>query len=116
MGKTKRNAPLVRRNIIHRHARMRSGAGFHNDKRKGNWKMEIQNEMTDMVPPQPVEMSLVEFRNEHDVFNGTQLEDALKEWNEDVLVPTLCREGCETHKDAYCSHGCPSIFVKLGRV
>lgn len=92
-----------RRNIIHRHARLKSGAGVHKDKRKSNWKEELN-----------MEISLIEFRAEHSIYNGTDMKDALDSWATDSVVPALCREGCEVEPDGSCEHGCPSILVKLG--
>ena len=92
---------LKHRNIIHRHARLRSGAGGHKDKRK---------EYPDM---EDVRMSLKDFREEHGITCGTDLQDALKEWREDETVPALCHNGCEVSHDAECEHGCPSILKAL---
>ena len=95
---------MKRRNIIHRHAKLRSGAGIHRDKRRDNFREEMQMEMT-----------LAQFREEHSIYNGTDLLDAVSSWSEDDKVPSLCRDGCEVDRGGHCQHGCPSILVKLGK-
>ena len=91
------------RNIIHRHARLRSGAGIHKDKRQDNWEDEIY-----------MEMSLKDFREEHCIYNGTDMAEAVEGWKQDETAPALCRNGCEVPHDGKCEHGCPSILLKLG--
>lgn len=103
--KGKRAAPK-RRNIVHRHAKLRSGAGVHKDKRK----LIVWREETEM------ELTLLEFREEHCIFNGTDMADAVKGWLEDTTAPAMCRNGCEVPHAGKCEHGCPSILVKLGKV
>lgn len=102
--KGKREKP-ARRNIIHRHAKLRSGAGFHKDKRKSTRsanKVEI------------MQMTLSEFKAEHGICNGTDMMDALEEWNSDGIVPAMCKEGCEVEPDGICEHGCQSILLRMG--
>ena len=94
---------MKRRNIIHRHAKLRSGAGIHRDKRRDNFREEMQMEMT-----------LAQFREEHSIFSGTDMQDALTSWAEDDKVPALCREGCEVEQDGKCPHGCDSILIRMG--
>ena len=94
---------MKRRNIIHRHARLRSGSGFHSDKRQDNWRKEITMQMT-----------LAEFKAEHSITSGTEMMDALEEWSVDSVVPALCKDGCEVEPDGACEHGCPSILVRMG--
>jgi hypothetical protein len=94
-----------RRNIIHRHARLKSGAGVHTDKRNHNWK-----EDTDM------RMTLKEFREEHGIENGTDMKVALEDWAIDSVVPALCHDGCEVEPDGECEHGNPSILIRLGLI
>jgi hypothetical protein len=94
----------ARRNIIHRHARLRSGAGVHTDKRQEtNWKEENNMRMT-----------LKEFRAEYGIESGTDMQDALNDWSADSVVPALCHEGCEVEPDGECEHGNPSILIRLG--
>lgn len=103
-GKTKRGAPK-RRNIIHRHAKLKSGAGFHSDKRKQH-KQRMERE--------DMRISLMDFREEHGITNGTDMVEALNEWSTDSVVPALCSEGCEVEPDGECEHGCPSILIRMG--
>jgi hypothetical protein len=104
---------LPRRNIVHRHARLRSGAGSHKVKPRAvvtvdDWREEYgDNEM---------EMSLKDFREEHGIYNGTDFQDALKDWKAENVVPALCKGGCECARDGKCEHGNPSILVHLGEV
>lgn len=94
---------IKRRNIVHRHARLRSGAGVHSDKRENNWRKDIEMQMT-----------LSEFKAEHGITSGTEMMDALEEWSSDSVVPALCQDGCEVEPDGQCEHGCPSILVRMG--
>lgn len=93
----------ARRNIIHRHARLKSGAGVHSDKRQDNWKGNIT-----------MQLSLTQFKEEHGIFSGTDMADALQEWSTDSVVPAMCADGCEVEPDGSCEHGCPSILVRMG--
>ena len=94
---------MKRRNIIHRHAKLRSGAGVHSDKRKST--PEGENDMR---------MTLKEFREEHGIESGTDMHNALDSWSEDVIVPALCHDGCEVEPDGECEHGNPSILIRMG--
>ena len=106
MGKTKgKRAAPKRRNIIHRHAKLRSGAGVHRDKRRQYKKRIAREEM---------QMTIMEFREEHGITSGTDMVDALEEWSTDSVVPALCHDGCEVEPDGECQHGCPSILVRMG--
>lgn len=91
------------RNIIHRHARLRTGAGVHKTIDRNQWNYE-----DDMV-----EMTLSEFRAEHGITSGTEMVDALDEWRQDDLVPALCHHGCEVKQHETCKHGCPSILIRM---
>lgn len=103
-GKTKRAKPK-RRNIIHQHAKRRSGAGVHSDKRK---------QISQRMEREDMKISLTDFRAEHGITNGTDMMDALNEWSMDSVVPALCSEGCEVEPDGECEHGCPSILIRMG--
>lgn len=101
---------LARRNIIHRHARLRSGAGTH----KVKPRVEVTAADWDDYGDNEMEMTLEEFRKEHSISNGTELQDALQEWVTDTVVPALCKGGCEVSPDGKCEHGNPSILVRMG--
>lgn len=115
------------RNIIHRHARLRSGAGVHKDKRQDVMTAQELDDAwtaadyarhgtpeTFFTPEDNMEMSLKEFREEHCIYDGTDMQDAVKGWQEDETAPAMCRNGCEVPHDGKCVHGCPSILLKLG--
>lgn len=95
----------MRRNIIHRHARLRSGAGFHS-------KRDNNNERKAHMALQ----TMKDFRAEHGIYNGSDLQAALEEWSADSVVPAMCDEGCEVEPDGECEHGCPSILVRMGLI
>jgi hypothetical protein len=61
-------------------------------------------------------MTLKEFRAEHGITSGTEMQDALAEWTTDSVVPAMCKEGCEVEPDGACEHGCPSILVAVGMI
>lgn len=63
-----------------------------------------------------MEMSLVEFREEHGITNGTDMMEALSDWSMDSVVPALCKGGCEVEPDGRCEHDQPSILLRLGMV
>ena len=104
MGR-KTKAKPKRRNIIHRHAKLRSGAGVHSDKRK---------QISQRMEREDMKISLTDFRAEHGITNGTDMVDALAEWSSDSVVPALCSEGCEVEPDGQCEHGGVSILVRMG--
>mgnify|MGYP003346224126 CR=1 FL=1 len=104
MGSKSKKAPK-RRNIIHQHAKRRSGAGVHHDKRR---------KIKQKIGKEDMQISLSDFRAEHGITNGTDMVDALAEWSSDSVVPALCSEGCEVEPDGQCEHGCPSILVRMG--
>ena len=104
MGR-KTKAKPKRRNIIHQHAKRRSGAGVHRDKRR-----LIKNN----IAKEDMQISLSDFRVEHGIQNGTDMMDALNEWSSDSVVPALCSEGCEVEPDGQCEHGGVSILVRMG--
>lgn len=94
---------MTHRNIIHLHARLRSGAGYHKIQKHTNWKEEID-----------MRLSLQQFKAEHGIHNGTDMMNALEEWSSDSVVPAMCQDGCEVEPDGHCEHGCPSILVRMG--
>lgn len=98
------------RNIIHRHARLRSGAGSH----KVKPRVEVTAADWDEYGDNEMEMSLEEFRREHSITSGTDFQDALSEWATDSVVPALCKGGCECEPDGKCQHGNPSILIRMG--
>jgi hypothetical protein len=107
---------MKRRSIIHRHAHLRSGAGTHKTPRRQDvianedWvavNYERENEML---------MTLKEFRAEHGIESGTDMQEALTDWVTDSVVPAMCKDGCEVEPDGICEHGCPSILVAVGVV
>ncbi|MFZ9327912.1 MAG: hypothetical protein ACO24H_10785 [Polynucleobacter sp.] len=110
-----------RRNIIHRHAKLKSGAGVHKNKRaKRVQRLKTRDLVNDEDGIKPKQrrakkmMTLVEFREEHGIQNGTDMMDALQEWSTDSVVPALCHEGCEVEPDGRCEHDCPSILIRMG--
>jgi len=106
MGKIKgRRAAPKRRNIIHRHAKLRSGAGTHKDKRI-QFKQQIERE--------DMQMTMHEFRELHSIENGTDMMEAMEQWSTDETVPAICNQGCEVEPDGKCEHGCPSILIRMG--
>lgn len=123
-GRTKRAKPK-RRNIIHRHAKLRSGAGIHKTKRRQDIITDADWAAADyarhgtpevFLAPEDKNMkiSLTDFRAEHGITNGTDMMDALNEWSMDSVVPALCSEGCEVEPDGTCEHGCESILIRMG--
>ncbi len=102
--KGKRAAPK-RRNIIHRHAKLKSGAGVHKDKRI-QFKQQIERK--------DMQMTMHEFRVFHSIENGTDMMEAMEQWSTDSVVPAVCSQGCEIEPDGHCEHGCPSIMIRMG--
>ena len=127
MGR-KTKAKPKRRNIIHRHAKLRSGAGVHKTKRRQDVVTDDDWAAADyarygtpevfLAPDHPedksMQISLSDFRVEHGIQNGTDMMDALNEWSSDSVVPALCSEGCEVEPDGQCEHGGVSILVRMG--
>ena len=119
--KGKRAAPK-RRNIIHRHAKLKSGAGVHKTKRRQDVVTDADWAAADYAQyggstetkEKDMRISLSDFRAEHGINSGTDMVDALAEWSSDSVVPALCSEGCEVEPDGQCEHGCPSILVRMG--
>lgn len=101
--RTKGNKKPARRNIIHQHARLKSGAGVHSNKQADNWKGNIS-----------MQLSLAQFKEEHGITSGADMTDALNEWISDSIVPAMCAEGCEVEPDGECVHGCQSILIRMG--
>lgn len=119
MGRKAKAAPK-RRNIIHRHAKLRSGAGIHKTKRRQDvvtdtdWAAADYARYGGNTKDKNMQISLSDFRAEHGINSGTDMVDALAEWSSDSVVPALCSEGCEVEPDGECQHGCPSILVRMG--
>lgn len=109
----------ARRNIIHRHARLRSGAGTHKVKERdvvteADWDAADYSRFGRRKESNNMELTLKEFREEHGISNGTDFQDALQEWVTDSVVPALCKCGCEVEPDGVCEHNCPSILLRMG--
>lgn len=126
MAKNKR-AKVAHRNIIHRHARLRTGAGVHKTTRVKPSEAVTEDDWAaadyarygtpeNIGEENYMEISLKEFREEHSINNGTDMQDALQEWSTDSVVPALCKMGCEVEPDGQCEHGCPSILIRLGMI
>ena len=123
MGRKAKKAPK-RRNIIHQHAKRRSGAGVHRDKRRqdvvtdivtdDDWAAADYARYGGNTKDKNMQISLSDFRVEHGIQNGTDMMDALNEWSSDSVVPALCSEGCEVEPDGQCEHGGVSILVRMG--